>query len=190
MRKLHIFSLAALGLSLSACNGGTTNQGLESVHQPVVSRTDFVYDVSDGMGAQASQRLAAWFESLDVGFGDRISVDDPTGNASNRVLVSAAASRFGLIVQDTAPVTQGDIAPGSFRVVVSRSKADVPGCPDWSRSSVGNYNGDAPSNYGCATNVNLAATIANPNDLIGDGHQTKTTNSNIFNPKIFKPAAK
>ena len=177
MRKLHLFSLAALGLSLSACNSGTNNQGLESVHQPVVSRTDFVYDVNDGMGAQASQRLAAWFESLDVGFGDRVSVDDPTGNASNRVLVSAAASRFGLIVQDTAPVTQGDIAPGSFRVVVSRSKADVPGCPDWGRSSVGNYNGDAPSNFGCATNANLAATIANPNDLVGDAHQSTSTDS-------------
>ncbi len=177
MRKLHLFSLAALGLSVSACNSGTTNQGLESVHQPVVSRTDFVYDVNDGMGAQASQRLAAWFESLDVGFGDRVSVDDPTGNASNRILVSAAASRFGLIVQDTAPVTKGDIAPGSFRVVVSRSKADVPGCPDWGRSSVGNYNGDAPSNFGCATNANLAATIANPNDLVGDAHQSTSTDS-------------
>jgi pilus assembly protein CpaD len=189
MRKLHLFSLAALGLSLSAC-GGTSNQGLESAHQPVVSRTDFVYDVNDGMGAQGSQRLAAWFESLSVGFGDRISVDDPTGNPSNRTLVAAAASRFGLIVQDTAPVTQGEITPGSFRVVVSRTKADVPGCPDWSRSSVGNYTGDAPSNFGCATNANLAATIANPNDLIGDGHQTKTTNSNYFTTSIRKPVAK
>lgn len=190
MRKLHLFSLAAVGLALSACGGGTANKGLESVHQPVVSRTDFVFDVNVGMGAQGSQRLAAWFESLAVGFGDRISVDDPTGNPANRAAVSAAASRFGLIVQDTAPVTQGEIVPGSFRVVVSRSKAEVPGCPDWSRSSVGNYQGDAPSNYGCATNANLAASIANPDDLIGDGHQTKTTNSNIFSPKIFKPAAK
>lgn len=181
MRNLHLLPLAALAISLSAC-GGTMNRGLESVHQPVVSRTDFVYDVNDGVGAQGSQRLAAWFESLSVGFGDRISVDDPTGNASNRALVSAAASRFGLIVQDTAPVTQGEIMPGSFRVVVSRSKAEVPGCPDWSRSSSGNYKGDAPSNYGCATNANLAASIANPNDLIGFGHQsTSTDNTNGTN---------
>jgi pilus assembly protein CpaD len=94
------------------------------------------------------------------------------------------------MVENTAPVTPGEIVPGSFRVVVSRTKAEVRGCPDWSRPSMGNYGGDAPSNYGCATNASLAATIANPNDLIGDGHQTKTTNSNIFSPKIFKPAAK
>ena len=67
MRKLHLLPLAALTVSLSAC-GGTMNRGLESVHQPVVSRTDFVYDLNDGMGAQASERLAAWFESLDVGY--------------------------------------------------------------------------------------------------------------------------
>ena len=190
MRNLHLVSIVALGLSLGACSGGTTNQGLESVHQPVVSRTDFVYDLNNGMAASDSQRLAAWFDSLSVGFGDRISVDDPTRNASNRQLVDAAASRFGLIVQDTAPVTQGEIAPGNFRVVVSRTKAQVPGCPDWSRSSIGNYEGDAPSNYGCATNASLAATVANPNDFVGDGHQTTTTNSNYFTTKIRKPATK
>ena len=189
MRKLHLLSLAALGLSLSAC-GGTSNQGLESVHQPIVSRTDFVYDVNNGMGAQGSQRLAGWFDTLGVGYGDRISVDDPTGNASNRVLVEAAASRYGLIVQDTAPVTQGEIAPGSFRVVVSRSKATVPGCPDWSRSSVGNYQGDAPSNFGCATNANLAATIANPNDLIGARHQQTSTDSTSGTNAIRKLKSK
>ncbi len=191
MRKLHLLSIVALSISLGACSGGgTANQGLESVHQPVVSRTDFVYDLGNGTGAQSSQLLAGWFNSLDVGFGDRISVDDPTSNPSNRQLVEAVAGRLGLIVQDTPPVTQGEIAPGSFRVVVSRTKASVPGCPDWSRSSVGNYNGDAPSNFGCATNASLAATVANPNDFVGDGHQTTKTNSNYFTTAIRKPAAK
>lgn len=190
MRKLHLLSIVALGLSVGACGGGTTNQGLESVHQPVISRTDYVYDLGSAAGPQGSQRLADWFDSLGVGFGDRISVDDPMGNPSNRQLVEAVANRRGLIVQDTPPVTQGEIVPGSFRVVVSRTKAEVPGCPDWSRSSTGNYNGDAPSNFGCAINASLAASIANPNDFVGDRHQTATTNSNYFNPAIRKPAAK
>ena len=170
MRNLYLLPLAALALTLGAC-GGTENRGLESVHQPVVSRTDYVFDVNDGMGAQASQRLSGWFDSLRVGYGDRISIDDPSGNPSNRIAVAAAANRYGLMVQDTAPVTDGAVGPGMFRVVVSRSKAEVPGCPDWSRSSVGNYNSDAPSNYGCATNANLAASVADPHDLVSGDHR-------------------
>ena len=176
MRNLHLLPLAALTLTLGAC-GGTMNRGMESVHQPVVSRTDFVYDVNDASGAQGSQRLAAWFDSLNIGYGDRISVDDPMSSASNRASVASVANRYGLMLQDSAPVTQGQIAPGMFRVVVSRSKAEVPGCPDWSRSSLGNYNSDAPSNYGCATNANLAASIADPNDLVGGAHDNDFDNA-------------
>jgi pilus assembly protein CpaD len=178
MRKLHLLPLAALAISLSACGTGTMNRGMDSVHQPVVSRTDYVFDVNDGMGAQGSQRLAAWFETLSLSYGDRVSIDDPSGSPTNRSAVAAAANRYGLAVQDTAPVTQGEIIPGMFRVVVSRSKAEVPGCPDWSRSSLGNYNSDAPSNYGCATNANLAAMVANPNDLVVGTYQNDLSNSN------------
>lgn len=170
MRHLHLLPLAAVALTLSAC-GGTTNQGMESVHQPVVSRTDYVFDANDGAGPQTSQRIVGWMESLGVGYGNRVSIDDPSGNPSNRVAVASAANRFGLILQDTAPITSGNVAPGMFRVVVSRSKAEVPGCPDWSRSSNGNYNSDAPSNYGCATNANIAAMVANPDDLVNGSHQ-------------------
>lgn len=177
MHSLKLLSVAALAMSLGAC-GGTMNRSLESVHQPVVSRTDYVFDLNDGMGAQGAQRLSAWFQSLNLGFGDRLSIDDPSGNPANRAAVAAAANRFGVAVENAAPVTQGEIVPGMFRVVVSRSKAEVPGCPDWSRSSVGNYNSDAPSNYGCATNASLAAMVANPNDLVAGAYQNDPTNNN------------
>jgi pilus assembly protein CpaD len=178
MHNIKLLPLAALALTLTACGSGTMNRGMDSVHQPVISRTDFVFDLNDGMDAQASQRLAGWFQSLNLGFGDRVSLEDPSGNPVNRAAVAAAANRFGVPVQDTAPVTQGEIVPGMFRVVVTRSKAEVPGCPDWSRSSNGNYAGDAPSNYGCATNSNLAAMVANPNDLVVGTYQNDPTSSN------------
>jgi pilus assembly protein CpaD len=194
MRTLKLLPMAALAVSLTACGAGTTNRGVDSVHQPVISRTDYVFDLNDGMGAQSSQRLAGWFQSLNLGFGDRVSLDDPSGNPSNRAAVASAANRFGVAVQDTAPITQGELVPGMFRVVVSRSKAEVPGCPDWSRSSQGNYAGDAPSNYGCATNSNLAAMVANPNDLVAGTYQNDPTNSNARGAaairKMTTPASK
>jgi pilus assembly protein CpaD len=62
-------------------------------------------------------------------------------------------------------MTEGVVAPGYVRVVASRSTASVPECPYWGDPGI-----ESPvrtsSNYGCATNTNLAAMIANPDDLI------------------------
>jgi pilus assembly protein CpaD len=186
MRIVHLLPLAALAASLTAC-GGTENRGIETVHQPVVSRTDYVYDLDGGFGQQGTRNLTAWFDSLNTRYGDRVSVDDPSQSAMNRAAVAAVASRYGLVVEDTAPVTKGEIAPGMVRVVVSRMKAEVPGCPDWSRSSVGNYNSDAPSNYGCASNASFAAMVANPNDLVDGSHRGTFTDNNTNYRAIYKP---
>ena len=70
------------------------------------------------------------------------------------------------MVDRNAPITPGAIAPGNVRVVVSRTTADVPGCPDWSRNSGNEFSASAMSNYGCAINSNLAAMVANPEDLV------------------------
>lgn len=187
MRSLHLLPLAALALTLGAC-GGTSNRGMESVHQPVVTRTDYVYDVANNFGPQDMPRIRAWMDSIKVGYGDRVSVDDPSDNPANRASIAAAAVHYGLILQGTAPVTQGNVSPGMFRVVVSRSKAEVPGCPDWSRSSTGNFNTDAPSNFGCASNASLAAMVANPEDLVttrrgGNASGTTTRGDSIRKSK-------
>src|SRR5690606_28670750 len=60
----------------------------------------------------------------------------------------------------------GAVPQGSLRVVITRASAYVPGCPDWSSKSSINFNNATSSNYGCATNSNLAAMVADPNDLI------------------------
>jgi pilus assembly protein CpaD len=50
-------------------------------------------------------------------------------------------------------------------VVTADGKAVVHGCPDWHSQNDDSAAG-TDSNYGCATNANLAAMIANPQDLI------------------------
>lgn len=162
---LLLLPLAALG----AC--GTENRGLESVHQPVVERTDYVFDVAtsgSGLADGETARLAGWLASLRLGYGDRIAVDDANGYGrdATRDAVAAQAARYGLLVADDAPVTTGQIAEGTARVVVSRMRASVPGCPDHSRVSGIEYNSHTGSNYGCATNANLAAMLARPEDLV------------------------
>jgi pilus assembly protein CpaD len=194
MKAHTLLPLIALGLSISAC-GGTENRGLESVHQPVVSRADYSFDLGSGnggIGGAETARLAGWFDALQLGYGDRVSVDLPGGYDSSgaREQVAAVAARYGLLLQETPPVTSGDVPLGSVRVIVSRLKASVPGCPDRSRSMEINFNHHSDSNYGCAVNSNLAAMIANPEDLVrgqtGDNSGTAAASSKAI--KAYREA--
>ena len=170
MRNTKSIFLIGLCLAVSAC--GTQNRGVESVHQPVVSRTDYVFDVnasSGGLDAREAGRVEGWFQSLRLGYGDRISVDvgnDGFGSSAARESVAAIAAKYGLLLDNGAPITGGNITPGNVRVIVSRAKAEVPGCPDWSRPSEPNFGSHNASNYGCAINSNLAAMVADPRDLV------------------------
>ncbi|MCB2076316.1 MAG: CpaD family pilus assembly protein [Novosphingobium sp.] len=159
----------SLGLALAGCGGMPTNTSLESVHQPVVERTNYTFDVTTGPGGLAypeQRRLAGWFEAMDLRYGDRISIDDPLESGATRSSVESLAGRYGLIVSEDAPVTPGHVNAGTARIVISRSKASVPGCPDWSAKSDANLRNATSSNYGCAINSNLAAMVADPEHLV------------------------
>jgi len=159
----------SLGLALGACSGMPTNKSLYSDNQPVVERNNYTFDVQSsqsGLSIADQQRLDGWFEALELGYGDRVSIDDPLASDAVLEAVSQLAGRHGVLLSDEAPVTSGASQPGYARVIVTRSKAHVPGCPNWSATSDMNYNNGTSPNYGCATKSNLAAMIANPEDLI------------------------
>lgn len=174
MRKLQILMTAVASLTLAACGAnsmGTSNTSLYSVHQPVIERTNFAIDLAGDGGSLSSVeqgRLSDWFDALGLRYGDRVSVDHGSEYSSpviNGAVARAVADR-GLSMEGPAPVTSGPIAPGMVRVVVTRSKASVPSCPDFSVDHERNYNASNHSNYGCATNSNFAAMIADPEDLV------------------------
>lgn len=168
----------SLGLALSGCGGIPTNQSLYSVNQPVVERVNYTLDVTTGPGGlthSEQRRLAGWFEAMDLRYGDRIAIDDPLDSASTREAVEALASRYGLLVSDEAPLTPGYVNAGQARIVVTRSKASVPNCPNWSSKSDFNPRNGTSSNYGCAVNSNMAAMVANPEHLLkGEKGQSDT----------------
>ena len=158
----------SLGLALAGC-GMPSNRSLESVHQPVVERTNYTFDVNSGSGGLSyseQQRLAGWFEAMDLRYGDRIAIDDPLSSGATRSAVEALAGRYGLLLSDQAPITVGHVSAGTARIVITRSKATVPGCPDWSAKSDVNLANGTSSNYGCAVNSNLAAMVADPEHLV------------------------
>lgn len=162
----------ALGVGLAGCSSGPlseNNTSLYSVNQPVVERTNFTLDVDtsrSGLTISEQQRLNGWFETMDLRYGDRITIEDPSSNPAVSDAVNQLAGRYGLIVEGVAPTTTGLLGAGQARVVITRSTASVPGCPDWEGRYDGNFKNETSSNYGCAINSNLAAMVANPEDLL------------------------
>lgn len=186
MRTTIIFALVAAS-QLAACGRMTMqdepSRGLAAVNEPVIARTDFAYDLQapGGYLPEAERaRLAAWFSSLALGYGDSIHLDGANA-AEVRDEVARIAGRHGLTLSGGVPITPGALAPDAVRVVVSRTRAMVPGCPNWSEPSSPNYHNRTMSNFGCAVNGNLAAMVANPTDLIqgrgGDGVTDTLTSS-------------
>lgn len=173
---------AMLPAMLAAGCNGTRNRGLESIHQPVVSRADYAIDLGLRGGELANgeaTRLRGWLTGLRLSYGDRVSVDDPMRIAAAHQSVAAIVGDYGLLLADEAPVTPAAVAPGSVRVVVSRMSAAVPNCADWSRTSGTDFEQNTGSNYGCGVNSNLAAMVASPADLVrgasGSGSDAATS---------------
>jgi pilus assembly protein CpaD len=181
MTLLRILALGT-AIAVAGCSG-TVNRGVESVHQPVVTRAAYAFDVAAGPGGLAPgerARLAGWLETMRLRYGDEIGIDG--GDGAVQADVAAEAARVGLLLADSVPPTPGAIAPGTVRVVVSRMTASVPGCPDNSRTYQPNFDAHTSSDFGCAINANLAAMVARPGDLVL-GQSAPGTTDTMVNSK-------
>jgi pilus assembly protein CpaD len=185
--------LVLVALGSAALIGCTTGQadmpdrGMAAVNVPVVTSADYAFDASAPGGVLApgeAQRLDGWFQGLDLGYGDSVYVDGAYGDRA-RAQVADVAGRYGMLVQAGAPVTAGMVQPGTVRVVVSRRRAEVRGCPNWSVPAQPNWANRNMSNYGCSVNSALAAMVADPVDLIhgreGSGVGDATTAAKAVN---------
>lgn len=166
--SLAIVLLASVFAGSSPALADQPERGLKAVNQPVVTRTDYTMDVAAPDGSLATSeeaRLDGWFQGLGLGYGDRIYVDgDYAGGAATGV--ARVAGRYGMMVSAGSPVTAGGVQPGTVRVVVSRTRASVPGCPNWDLKASPDFKNRQMSNYGCAVSSNYAAMIADPQDLV------------------------
>jgi len=171
-----LLPLLALSTALAGCQTAVgrddPTRGVVSVNVPVVTTADYVFDAAAPGGALApgeSERLNGWFQGLGLGYGDAVYIDAGYGPQA-REQVARVAGQYGLLVSEGTPVTQSGVPAGSVRVVVSRRRAEVPGCPNWTRQSAPDFGNHTMSNFGCGVNSNLAMQVANQQDLLY-GHE-------------------
>lgn len=166
-KLLTVLLASAAAACATAPDNGSADRGLASVNEPVLSRATFAVDLAAPGGAVPPAELArldGWFQGLDLGYGDSIYVDGAYSDAA-RAQVADVAGKYGMMVLPAAPVSASVVPPDMVRVLVSRTRAEVPGCPNWSRPASPNYENRTTSNFGCAVNSNYAAMVANPEDL-------------------------
>lgn len=178
MKKIATWTILALATSLAGCTGAAvSNRSLDSVHQPLVRNSIYQFDIAASNGElppSEQGRLQDWFDAMGVRYGDRIAIEDPSAYGANsaQATVRSMIGRRGLLLSNDVPVTTGTVPEGHLRIVVTRASASVPGCPNWESKSSINPTNSTSSNYGCAVNSNLAAMVADPNDLIKGARDT------------------
>jgi pilus assembly protein CpaD len=172
MMKTKFLIAATFSVALAGCGTAGDNKSVYSANQPVVERTNFAIDVNgdgaNGIAGNEKTRLGEWLDAMKLGYGDRVAIDfgDGYANAATIQTVTDMAAEYGVLMSDTAPLTAGRVTPGTYRIVVTRSTASVPNCPNWSKTNDINYNSANHPNYGCAVNSNIAAMVADPEDLV------------------------
>jgi pilus assembly protein CpaD len=179
---------AALGLSLlSGCVGtdhvvvGAVPDDYRTNHPIVISEKEQVTDIPVGAadrGMTRSQReqLQGFLGSYDRSAASVVQILLPEGSANEAAARRAAA---GLAeVARSAGVPRGRItilsyrvnAPDSqppIRVSYSKVVASAGPCGRWPEDLMKNSENKHYADFGCSYQRNLAAQVANPNDLIG-----------------------
>jgi hypothetical protein len=172
-RSLSSAALTVLALGTAACGPETnrltpiSNPSIYSVNQPVVEHTNYVFDVNyapGGIPVYDQGRLAQWFQSLELGYGDRVYVQDG-GISAAREDVARIAGDYGVLLSEGAPVTAGPVVAGGRSRDRHPRRGFGAGLPDLGERD-GRRARATSTNYGCATNQNLARMIADPNDLV------------------------
>ncbi|PZO77237.1 MAG: pilus assembly protein CpaD [Mesorhizobium amorphae] len=155
-------------------------------HPITIAERDQVLDLpvgaSDhGMTRNQRERLGGFLSNYDRSASPVLTVMAPSGGV-NHVAAKAAAKDFADYAADLG-VPPGRIAIASYqsvsaedappvRVIYAAMRSGTAKCGRWPDDLMANSENRHYANFGCASQNNLAAQVANPNDLLGPRRQT------------------
>lgn len=186
--KLTMAGLALALLSACASTGGSETAALPStetaqwndrVHVDAHPDEVLLALHAEGLSAAQNQALDGLVQRWLTAEAREIVVSAPTGGTTGEVAGRmAVAARQRLIAMGAPPAkvrVMGYDAAGApaapLRVGFLRYTAQIPQCGAW-ENITGTRNNVAYENFGCAVTANIAAQVANPEDLLGPRDMT------------------
>jgi pilus assembly protein CpaD len=128
--------------------------------------------------------------------GDRVQIASGGGpnalTAQRAEVVAAQLHRLAPTAELAAGIA--DIDENAIGVSIGRYLAAAPNCPDWTDADPQGFDNAPSSNFGCATQSDLAAMVANPEDLLrgkaagpADGDFVARSVERYRSGELFKP---
>ena len=188
-----------MALALAACAPGAAEYSkTEAPNQLWVDGSTSTVELAFAPGsARLASTAAARLDGLIATGGirpaDRVTVaaaGPPSLAAARTAAISSRLLRWGIVAEAGALPA---VRPNRAVITVGRYAVSLPPCPNWSMPRANDFTNAPPSNFGCATTVNLGL-MANPADLAGgrslapaDGKPAVAAVDRYLNDKVQLP---
>jgi len=181
MNLENILRAAAIGCimiagSCAVSNDATTISSDGTVNHPIAVEPTFreikvqFAGGAQGLDVDESVKFEAFLDEYRAHGNGSLGISVPNGPPS-RAAITWLAERAAAtgIPRDKILVSTHDVANGDYRVDVSfiAYKAVARECGDWSENLAFTLENHTNRNFGCATQRNIAAMVADPRDLLG-----------------------
>ena len=176
IQKLFTFALPAAFAALSLAGCKNSGAEIDDVYQPIATYERYPIELKKGavtMDIPANRNLSLVNQDKLMRFAQMahsnrasaIIVSRPTGSAHGYDIASQAEA---ILIKGGIPsnaIVSDSHGGGSVVVSYTRSYAVTKACGDWTEDLATTGENVPYGNFGCATQHNIAALVANPEDL-------------------------
>lgn len=202
-RRLYTGAALLSLLTLGACANSIDRTQVSSIddyrtnHPIVIADKEHVIDLpvtpdNHGMSNDQRQTLAGFLSRYDASKAPMLVITVPHGGQNDTAAMRTASDfrqyahsrgiRQDRILQQTYQAGSNEVAP-PVRLSFMALRAQVAPCGNWPENLMENEKNRHYRNFGCSYQNNLAAQLANPNDLLGPremGEVDQTKRGNVL----------
>lgn len=175
MKYRTLYSSLAIStfVLLGACSQQAHYTGGAELERSTVTMVRLAHPVMaepDGSAAlsnESTANLENFSITNNIGYGDVVLFDQGSGVSGDRIeALTLWFQKKGTSFGEADGIFGAMPAAGNITIYVERHIAELPDCQRWSRDTLNDTNNASGQPFGCTSQSNLAAMIADPKDLI------------------------